>query len=192
VSAFLRHAQEPFTQLGVEPLQDVHEVPQALSLELGLTHWLLQTISPLPHLTQAPLALQMLFAAHCEAAVHVWWQLVLPLQAKLPHDVVIAFGHAPAPLQEAAFVAVPALQLDARHTVLVPGKVHVVAEPVQEPAQAPLPVQAGCPGRGEPVIIVQVPGVVPLQNWHEPLQADEQQTPSAQIPFAHSPPVWQA
>jgi len=169
----------------------VHDAPQALSLELGLTHWLLQTISPLPHLTQVPLALQMLFAAHCEAEVQVVWQPVLPLHANAPQDVVIALGHAPAPLQDAALVAVPALQLDARHTVLVPGKVHVAA-PVQEPAQAPLPEQAGCPGRGEPVIIVQVPGVVPLQNWHDPLQADEQQTPSAQIPFAHSPPVWQA
>jgi hypothetical protein len=53
-----------------------------------------------------------------------------------------------------------------------------------------VPSQTYAPQSGEPVLpaasAVQVPGWVPLQRSHEPVQAVVQQTPSAQNPEAHS------
>jgi hypothetical protein len=40
-------------------------------------------------------------------------------------------------------------------------------------------------------MIAQVPGVLPLQYWHEPLQAVLQQTVSTQLPLKHWLAVWQ-
>ena len=68
-------------------------------------------------------------------------QLVVPLHEKFPHGVVVAAGQAPAPLQPAALVVVPLVQLEARQLVPAPGKVQVPSVP-QLPAQGAVPPQA--------------------------------------------------
>ena len=52
-----------------------------------------------------------------------------------------------------------------------------------------MPAQAGWPVFGLPVMKPQVPGELPLQYSHDPLQTLLQQTPSAQFPPMHSVPV---
>lgn len=99
--------------------------------------------------------------------------------------MVVEAGHVPAPLHTAALVWVPLLQLEVRHIVSVPGILHVALVPSQLPAHAPVPPQAVCPAFGAPETKPQVPGVMPLQNSHEPVQAVLQQTPSAQFPVTH-------
>jgi hypothetical protein len=107
------------------------------------------------------------------------------------HALVPAAGQLPAPLQNEASVAVlvDALQLGPLHITPDPGYVHAACVPLQVPAQVPLPAQAAWLARGAPVTKPQVPGVVPLQNSQDPLQAVLQQTPSTeQIPPTHSVP----
>jgi hypothetical protein len=101
------------------------------------------------------------------------------------HVSVDAAGQLPAPSQTAERVAVPLLQLAWRHVVEAPGSVHAACVPLQLPAHVPLPPHAAWPERGAPVTNPQVPGVPPLQNSHDPVQAVLQQMPSAQLPVMH-------
>ena len=93
------------------------------------------------------------------------------------------------PLQEAAAVCVPAVQLAARQPVPEPGYAQaLVATPSQAPPQAlPSEVQAVREPCGAPVTAVHVPWLpTTSQAWHWPEQALLQQTPSAQIALMHS------
>src|SRR4051812_35606574 len=120
-----------------------------------------------------------------ESTAQVVLQAVAP-QAYGVHAVVDAAGHAPAPLQLAAAVAVPAAQLAPRHcpagyaqeTPLTPSQ----APPQEDPSLA----HAARPPGGDPATATHWP-IEPgtLQAWHCPPQAWLQQTPSAQLPFAH-------
>lgn len=111
------------------------------------------------------------------------------LQAYFPQPAVVAFGHVPVPLQVAELVWVPLLQLGSRQVVSAPGILHVAFVPSQLPAHFPLPPHAVCPVFGAPDTKPHVPGVVPLQNSHDPLQALLQHTPSAQLPVTHCVPA---
>jgi hypothetical protein len=99
-------------------------------------------------------------------------------------------GHAPAPLQLAARVAVPPEHDASRQEVEAVGYAHV-ARPV--PSQAPPHIEpslahAARPFTGAPVTGEQVPAFpARLHASHWPLQAVSQQTPSAQLPLAHCP-----
>jgi hypothetical protein len=167
-------------QYGVEPLQAVVHDPQWVgSLPLRSAQTLPQAVRPVGHTWQVP---------PMHAAPETHWLAPVPLQlvrhAVVPHTnglhvSVDTAGQLPAPSQTAARVAVPLLQLAWRHVVAAPGSVHAAWVPLQVPAHAPLPPHAGWPERGAPLMNPHVPGVVPLQNWHDPLQAELQQTPSA-------------
>jgi hypothetical protein len=173
-------------QYGVEPLQAVVHDPQwVASLPLRSAHTLPQAVRPVGHTWQAP---------PMHAAPETHWLAPVPLQlvrhAVVPHTnglhvCVDTAGQLPAPSQTAAWVAVPLVQLAWRHVVEAPGSVHVAWVPLHVPAQAPLPVHAVWPVRGAPLTSSHVPGVLPLQNWHDPLQAELQQTPSAHWPVMH-------
>jgi hypothetical protein len=121
----------------------------------------------------------------------------LALQAVAPqmygvHAVVDDAGQVPVPLQLAALTAVPAEQVPARQPVEPPGYAQAMAiVPSQEPPQAlPSVVQAVRLPCGAPVVFVQVPTLpVTSQAWHCPPQALLQQTPSTQLPAAHSLPA---
>ena len=102
----------------------------------------------------------------------------------------------PCPSHLAAAVATlaPAAQLAVRQDVVLGANTQAALEPLQLPLQGAAPVHAVCPVRGWPETKVQVPAAVveTLQNWHEPLQAVLQQTPSAQKVLTHSRAVWHA
>ena len=105
---------------------------------------------------------------------------MLPLQVYAPQEVVLTVGQLPAPSQTAGLVIVPPLHDIERHEVSEPGILHVALVPSQLPAQLPLPAHAVWPVLGAPDTNPHVPGVVPLQYSQEPVQAELQQTLSAQ------------
>jgi hypothetical protein len=97
-------------------------------------------------------------------------------------------GHAPAPLQPAASVAVLPVHEAARQEVELPGYVHdAVCVPSQLPPHAvPSVAQAVRVPCGAPVVAEHVPTLPVLSHaWHWPLQAVSQQTPSTHSPEAH-------
>ena len=97
-------------------------------------------------------------------------------------------GQLPVPLQAAAAVCVPPLQLAARQEVDAPGRAQALTlDPSQAPPQLePSLAQAGRPPLGAPETATQVPALpATLQAWHCPPQAELQQTPSAQAPLPH-------
>ena len=105
---------------------------------------------------------------------------------------VCTAGQAPLPSQPAPSVAVPPVQLAARHDVPVPGYVQAVRfVPSQEPPQvAPAPAHAVCPVRGAAVTGVHVPLVAASAHASQaPPHAALQQTPSAQKPLTHWVPA---
>lgn len=88
-------------------------------------------------------------------------------------------GHAPAPSQFAARVAVPAVQLALRQPLV--GYVQAdVSTPLQVPPQdEPSVAQAVRLPRGAPVVGVHVPTLPELSHaWHWPVHEELQQTPS--------------
>jgi hypothetical protein len=93
-----------------------------------------------------------------------------------------AAPHAPEPLQLEASLAVESLEHVVGHATSLPGNTqlglvpsHFFVPHVPEPPQDVRGV----------VTALQVPGVC-LQDWHWPVQALLQQTPSAMIPLVHS------
>jgi hypothetical protein len=122
--------------------------------------------------------------------------IVVAEQRNALHESVDGAGQLPCPSQLAARVAVlvPAGQLADRQDVVFGAKTQVALVPLQLPLHGAVPVQAVWFVRGWPVIKLQVPAVLAetLQNWHEPVQALLQQTPSAQKVFTHSRPLWHA
>ena len=131
----------------------------------------------------------MLFAAHCETVVHLVLHAEVPLHEYAPQGVVLTAGQVPEPSHTAELVIVPALQLIERHVVSIPGMKHVALVPSQVPVHIPLPLHVPCPVLGVPDTNSQVPGVLPLQNSHVPLQAVLQQILSAQKVVMQSVPV---
>ena len=129
-------------------------------------------------MTQSPSAAQLVLHAVAPHTYGVHW-------------VVAAEGQVPVPLHEPDGVAVPAEQPAARHWVEVPGKPQAAAlVPSQEPPQTdPSEVHAARDPCGAPLVtVVHVPELPGMsQAWHWPPQAALQQTPSTQIPLAHSP-----
>src|SRR3954469_1819205 len=71
--------------------------------------------------------------------------------------------------------------------VFKPGKLHATPlVPSQNPPQVPEPAHAGRPLRGAPGTAMHVPREPAWSHdWHCPLQAESQQTPSTQLAFAH-------
>ena len=103
-------------------------------------------------------------------------------------------GQLPVPLQAAAAVCVPPLQLAARQEVDPPGRAQAMTlDPSQAPPQLePSLAQAARPAWGAPATAVQLPTLPGTsQAWHCPPQAALQQTPSAQKPLAHCTLSWQ-
>jgi hypothetical protein len=129
------------------------------------------------------------------ATVQVTLQAVAP-HLKEPQVAGDGATQVPAPSQvEAAtetFVA--ALQLGPRHTVLLPYFWQTPAWHFPVVPQLALPVSLQMPaGSALPVgTLVHVPTVpARAQDWHDPLQAELQQTPSAQKLDWHSNPTEQ-
>jgi hypothetical protein len=93
-------------------------------------------------------------------------------------------------------VIVPLLHDIDRHWVSPPGILHVAFVPSQLPAQLPLPPHAVCPVLGAPDTNPHIPGVLPLQYSHDPVQAELQQILSAQkvvmqsVPAVHACPCF--
>jgi hypothetical protein len=96
------------------------------------------------------------------------------LQPKLPHDIVVCAAHAPAPLQEAARVSLPAEQLWPAHIAV--GYVHDEA-PEQVPWHVPVPLHAARAPCGCPVVTrVHVPRAPATSHaWQDPPHAVSQQ-----------------
>jgi hypothetical protein len=68
--------------------------------------------------------------------------VLLALQARSPHDIVVAAGQLPAPSHPEGKVSVPLVQLADRQLVSMPGKVHELGDAVvHEPMQGGVPVQ---------------------------------------------------
>jgi hypothetical protein len=92
-------------------------------------------------------------------------------------------GQIPEPSQNSCSVAVPLVQVGARHSWLEPGIVHdCLVTPSHTPSQpVPLPTHAARGETGEPVTAVQVPcAPVKLHASHCPAQSELQHTPSTQ------------
>jgi hypothetical protein len=102
---------------------------------------------------------------------------------------VLSAGQFPAPSHTAGLVIVPLLHDIARHVVSEPGILHVALVPSQVPVQLPLPPHAAWPVFGAPETYPHVPGMLPLQYSHEPVQAELQQTLSAQKVVMQSVPT---
>jgi hypothetical protein len=141
-----------------------------------------------------PAAQQLAPQVSCPVAQAALQAVPAPLQPVEGHAEVAGAGQAPLPSQLAAGVAVPFVQLAARHVVVAAGKAHDVRlVPSHAPPHvAPAPAQAAWPVdvRGAPLTAVQVPLVVAsAQASHCPAQAVLQQTPSAQNPLRHAVPV---
>jgi hypothetical protein len=111
------------------------------------------------------------------------------LHAYTPHPVVLTAGQLPAPSHTAGLVIVPPLHDIERQVVSEPGILHVALVPSQLPAQLPLPLHAVWPVLGAPETNPHVPGVVPLQYSHDPVQALLQQILSAQNVVMQSVPA---
>jgi hypothetical protein len=90
-------------------------------------------------------------------------------------------GQAPLPSHTAGLVIVPVLHDIERQEVSAAGILQVAFVPSQVPAHGALPVHAPWPTLGAPETNEHVPGTVPLQYSHVPLQAVLQQTVSAQL-----------
>jgi hypothetical protein len=114
---------------------------------------------------------------------------VVPLHAYAPQPVVLSAGQLPAPSQTAGLVIVPLLHDIARQVVSAPGILHVALVPSQLPAHVPLPPQAVWPVLGAPDTNPHVPGTLPLQYSHDPVQAELQQILSAQKVVMQSVPA---
>lgn len=118
--------------------------------------------------------------------------LALPSPAHLlPGQVLVADAvQAPAPLQVAAVVTLPAAQVAAVQTTVLSGKVHVFPfEPSHWLLQAPVPPQASREPMGLPLMAMQVPTEpASLHDSHWPSQELSQHTPSTQYPLTHSKP----
>jgi len=116
-------------------------------------------------------------------------QRVASMHAPLTHTAGAPARQLPAPSQTAALVATPAWQLAAPQAVCAAGKTHAVRfAPSQVPPHTvPAPAHAARVPRGLPVTAVHAPFMFASpQDWHLPVQADSQQTPSTQNPDAHS------
>lgn len=103
--------------------------------------------------------------------------------------VATGVEQAPAPLQAAALVTIPAAHRCGAQITLAPGAVQAavpVAPSTQVAPHAPAGPHDRWPGRGLPLIGAQTPGFAPSQAWQLPAQALLQQTPSAQKPEPHS------
>src|SRR5262249_30471016 len=109
--------------------------------------------------------------------------------AYAPQGVVLITGQVPEPSQTDGLVMVPALHDIARHVVSVAGMKQVALVPSQVPAHIPLPEHVPWPVLGLPDTNSHVPGVLPLQVSHVPLQAVLQQILSAQVVVMQSAPV---
>jgi len=114
---------------------------------------------------------------------------MLPLHTNAPQEVVLTAGQLPVPSHTAGLVIVPVLHDIERHGVSPAGILQVAFVPSQVPAQAPLPLHVPWPALGAPETNEHVPGTVPLQFSHVPLQPVLQQTPSAQLVVVHSLPA---
>ena len=102
-------------------------------------------------------------------------------------------GHEPAPSQDAASTATPALHEAARQLVLPPGYAQAVGSvPLQAPLQTePSEAHAVRALRGAPATAVQVPTLPDSAHaWHWPVHAVSQQTASTQCcdPHWFAPP----
>ena len=143
-------------QASQAPTQAVSQ--QTPSTQWPVPHWAFSAHTPpcVVFGTQAPLE-------HIADASQSRWLAQVELQAVAPHAngaqaVVCSAGHAPAPSQVAAAVAVPASQDAPRHEVAAVGYVHAaVVTPLQAPPQAePSEAHAVRP-TGAPTTGVQVP-----------------------------------
>ena len=113
---------------------------------------------------------------------------VVPLQVNAPQLVVTAVGQAPAPLQVAAAVATPLVQLAARQDVVAGATAQV---PV--PVQVPVLPQGGAATQRASVApetrLAQVPFAAPVLAFEQavqaPVQAVLQQNPSTHAPDVH-------
>jgi len=94
---------DPFTQLGVEPLQTLQAVPQWFASVPVLKHELPQTFWPEGHLLQTP-AEQIALATHCPGELQDVLHIVVPAHEKFPHEDDDAARHLPAPLHIGAGV----------------------------------------------------------------------------------------
>jgi hypothetical protein len=108
----------------------------------------------------------------------------------LPHGVE-ACVQTPRPLQAPTAVCTPAVHEALPHAVEPAGNVHeVTCTPSHDEPQVPLPEQAARapPLRcAVPSTATQVPTLPPTSHaWHWPVHAVLQQTPSTQLPLAHS------
>src|SRR5512140_2879659 len=96
---------------------------------------------------------------------------------------VTGAGHAPAPLQFAACVSIPALQLAKRQELAgyaqAAGFTPLQAPPQPEPSVA----HAARPPTGAPLMVWQVPGVIAFHDSHCALQARLQHLPPTQRPL---------
>jgi len=73
------------------------------------------------------------------------------LQAKPPGQLaVVCAAHAPAPLQPAAVVRLPSVQLCSAHVVDAPGYAQLVLVPLQLPWHVPVPAQGAREPTGWP------------------------------------------
>ncbi len=109
--------------------------------------------------------------------------------------MVVAAGQDPAPLQLAAAVAAPPVQLAARQLVDAAGYEQVARRlPLHVPPQAlPSEAQAGLPPTGAPDTATHAPTLpATLQDSHCPAQLELQHTPSTQFPEAHASATVQA
>jgi hypothetical protein len=178
---------------------------------LHASHWPPQAVSqqtpsaqlPLTHCPAAPQAWPADFfgsqtpALHQSPAMQSAAELHEARQAVAPHTYglhacVWIAGHAPAPLQLAASVAVPPEQEASRHVAPAAGYVQESAfVPLQAPPHSePSVAQAARRPTGAPITGAHCPARPGTsQASHCPLQAALQQTPSTQRPEAHSPPA---
>jgi hypothetical protein len=116
-------------------------------------------------------------------------QLVLQAVAPQTYGLQLAVteaGHAPAPLQDAPAVAIPAAQLSVRHWDVGYAQAAPFTPSQAPPQEEPSVAHAARPACGAPETATHWPTLpATLQAWHCPLHAWLQQTPSTQLPFVH-------
>lgn len=111
----------------------------------------------------------------------------------MPQLVVVAVGQEPLPVQLAALVWVPAVQLGATHCVLLdhfsqlPVPSHLPSLPQALGSVAVHPLLAVPPAGIGPHVPFASPVSVLLHAWQPPPQAWSQQKPSTQLLLTHSP-----
>ena len=101
----------------------------------------------------------------------------------LVQGVVLDVVQAPAPLHTVELVTTPLAQPAAAHWAVLPGKVQAVGlVPSHWLWQGAVPVhRARSDPRGVPEMVRHLPGLLDSpQDWHCPLQALSQHTPSTQ------------